>query len=150
MQTQGFPYKLNSPTGMQIRPSAKGVSYHSTSVGRKDGHMYQVSNPTCSTTNSRSSLSISHYSKFLKFGDSETIPSCSSLGIFSHRSTASFPKILVMVESYSFLCCICSKLIITNHCGSSDINQLAVCPASDVDRFKVLLHCSRHELRETI
>ena len=35
----------NSPTGMQSITSAKVVFYHSTSVGRKNGHMEQVPNP---------------------------------------------------------------------------------------------------------
>ena len=35
MQTQGFPLQENSPTGMQIMPSSKGVCYQYTSVGRK-------------------------------------------------------------------------------------------------------------------
>ena len=71
-----------------------------------------------------------------------------SLGLFSHQLTTSFPKSLATVESQSFLCCLYSRLIITNHCGSSDINQLAVCPASDVEKLKVLLHCSRNSLCE--
>ena len=128
-----------------------GVCYHSTSVGRKDGHMEQVPNPTRPTINCRSSLSISHYFlNSLNVVIQKTIPSCPSLGFFSHRSTASSPKILVTVESYSFLCCLHSSLIITNKCGSSDTHQLAVCPASNVDKFNILLHCSRHALRKTV
>ena len=45
MQTQGFHLQENYPTGMQIITSAKVVFQHSTSVGRKDGHMEQVLNP---------------------------------------------------------------------------------------------------------
>ena len=112
--------------------------------------MDQVPNPTRPTTNYCSSLSIYHYSKLLKYGDSRTIPSFYCLGLFGHWSTASSPKILVTVELYSFLYCLRSRLIITNHCGSSDINQLAVCPASDVKNIKVLFHCSLHALRETM
>ena len=148
MQTQGFPLQEKSPTRIQSISYAKGVCYHSTSVGRNDFHMDQVPNPTRPTTICCSSISISYYSKLLECGDSKTIPSCSPLGFFSHRSTASFPKILVTVESYSFLCCLCSSMILTGNCGSSDINQLAVCPASNVEKFKVLLHCSRHSLRK--
>ena len=112
--------------------------------------MDQVPNPTSPTTSCRLSLLISHHSKLLKCGDSKTIPSCPYLGFFSHQSTASSPKILVTVKLYSFLYCLRSRLIITNHCGSSDINQLAVCPASDVKNIKVLFHCSLHALRETM
>ena len=150
MQIQGFPLQENSPTGMQSRTYSKGVFYHYTSVGRNYGHMYQVPNPTLPTKNCRSSLSMSCYSKLLKCGDSKTIPSCPSLVLFRNRSIAPFPKILVTVESYSFLFCLCIRLIITNHCGYIDINQLNVCPASDVENFKVLLHFSRHASRETM
>ena len=45
MQTQGFPFQENSPTGRQRIPYEKGVCYNSTSVGRKDGHMEHVPNP---------------------------------------------------------------------------------------------------------
>ena len=72
------------------------------------------------------------------------------LYFFSHRSTASLPKRLVTVESHSFLCCLCSRLITANHYGSSDINRPYVCPTSDVDKFKVLLRCSWHFLRKTM
>ena len=135
---------------MQRIPSAKVFFYHSTSVGREEEHMDQVPNLTRPTTNFRSSFSISHYSKLLKCGDSKNIPYLPSLGLFNYQSITSFPKILVTVESHSFLCCLCSRLIITNHCGSSDINQLSVCPDSDVDKFKFLLHCSRNVPHETM
>ena len=135
---------------MQSIPSSKGVCYQSASVSSKDGHMYQVPSPLRPTTTCHSSVSIYHYSKLLKCGDSKTILSCSSLGFFRHWSTASSPKILVTVESYSYLCCLCSRLIITNHYGSSDIRQLAVGPDSDVENFKVLLYRIRHDLHKTI
>ena len=47
------------------------------------------------------------------------------------------------------LCCICIRLMITNHFGSSYINQLSICPARYVYKFEIFLHCSRHALRET-
>ena len=49
------------------------------------------------------SLNISLLLILLKCGDSKTIPYFPSLGFFSHKSTESFPIILVTVESYSFL-----------------------------------------------
>ena len=149
MQTQGFSLKENSPTGMQIIPYAKVVCYHCTSVGHTDGHMDQVPNPIRPTPNCRSSLSISHYYFFSwNVLIKKTIPFFPSRGFFSHWSTSSFPKSLVTVESYSFLFSLFSRLIITNHCGSSDIHQLAVCPSSYVENFKILLCCSQHALRK--
>ena len=45
MQTQGFQLQENASTGMQSMSYAKVVFWHSTSVGRKYVHMYQVPNP---------------------------------------------------------------------------------------------------------
>ena len=101
MQTQGFYLQENSPTGMQSRPSAKGICQKSTTVERGDGHMDQVPNPIRPTTNYRSFLSISYYSKHLKRGDSILYRLALLLDFFSHQPTMSPPKRLVTVESHS-------------------------------------------------
>ena len=96
-------------------------------------------------------LNISLLIFFWKCVDSKTtIPYCPSLGFFSHWLTASLPQSLVTVESYSFLFLFCNRLIINNHCGSSDIHQLVVSSSSDVENFNILLHCRRHSLHKTM
>ena len=96
------------------------------------------------------SINISLILKLLKCDDSKNYNILSFSWIFQPSVNSVITQNLGDVLIILIICCLCSRLIITNHCGSSDIHQLAVCPASDVEKFKVLLHCSLHYLRKTI
>ena len=109
-----------------------------------DGHMNHVPNPTRPTTNCHFTPTFLIYTNHefdLARKNIAKVLAFSAIG-----KTSNIPKILAKYESTIPLCCPCSMLIVTDHGGSCDVNYLAVCPTSDINKFEILLHGSGHAL----
>ena len=89
-------------------------------MGRGDGHMDQVPNPTRPTTNCLFTpmflINMNHEFDLARKNIAKVL-AFSAIG-----KTSVIPKTLAKYESTIPLCCPCSTLIVTDHGGSCDVN----------------------------